>query len=84
MATHDHPHHDATIADDAAVSDPVCGMTIDPATALTVEHDGRQVHFCSEHCRDRYAADPAKFSPGDVDAESHQARETPRCAVHGQ
>ena len=30
--------------------DPVCGMTVDRADALTVEHDGATLHFCSEGC----------------------------------
>ncbi|WP_050347241.1 heavy metal translocating P-type ATPase [Arsenicicoccus sp. oral taxon 190] len=53
-------------------------MTVDPATALTVEHGGHQVRFCSEHCRDRFAADPAKFAPGDVQAEAQPDHENPR------
>jgi uncharacterized membrane protein YraQ (UPF0718 family)/YHS domain-containing protein len=31
--------------------DPVCGMTVDRAKALTAEVDGRTAYFCSEHCR---------------------------------
>jgi len=37
-------------------TDPVCGMTVDRAKALTLEEDGRTVYFCSEHCRHAYAA----------------------------
>ncbi len=37
------------------VTDPVCGMKVDRAKAVTAEHGGRTVHFCSEHCRDAYA-----------------------------
>jgi YHS domain-containing protein/uncharacterized membrane protein YraQ (UPF0718 family) len=32
-------------------TDPVCGMSVDRAKALTAERDGRTFHFCSEHCR---------------------------------
>ncbi len=32
-------------------TDPVCGMKVDRAKALTAERDGRLVYFCSEHCR---------------------------------
>ncbi len=32
-------------------TDPVCGMTVDRASALTAERDGRTHYFCSEHCR---------------------------------
>ena len=36
--------------------DPVCGMTVDRQRALTLQEDGRTLHFCSEHCRHAYAA----------------------------
>jgi uncharacterized protein len=37
-------------------TDPVCGMKVDRAKALTDEHNGRTVYFCSEHCRQHYIA----------------------------
>ncbi len=37
-------------------TDPICGMTVDESTALSIEHDGKKVYFCSPHCRDKYAA----------------------------
>jgi Cu+-exporting ATPase len=40
-------------------TDPVCGMTVDPAIALSVTHDGREYYFCSPGCRDTFVADPA-------------------------
>jgi uncharacterized membrane protein YraQ (UPF0718 family)/YHS domain-containing protein len=36
--------------------DPVCGMTVDRAKAVTLEEDGETVYFCSEHCRHEYVA----------------------------
>jgi Cu+-exporting ATPase len=43
--------------------DPVCGMMVDPATAqYRIEHDGRTVSFCSAKCRERFAADPARYA----------------------
>ncbi|HEX5039631.1 MAG TPA: adenylate/guanylate cyclase domain-containing protein [Candidatus Limnocylindria bacterium] len=43
----------------AMVTDPVCGMRIDPDDAVaTVEHEGQRYWFCSEACRDAFAADP--------------------------
>jgi uncharacterized protein len=36
--------------------DPVCGMSVDRATALRLEHDGHTYFFCSEHCRAAFAA----------------------------
>ncbi|HLH64472.1 MAG TPA: permease [Solirubrobacteraceae bacterium] len=37
--------------------DPVCGMDVDPASATSLEHAGRLVYFCSEHCRERFRSD---------------------------
>ena len=39
------------------VTDPVCGMKVDKAKAVTLTDDGRTVYFCSEHCRDQYAVE---------------------------
>lgn len=42
--------------------DPVCGMTVDPATArATADHEGRTFHFCCAGCRDLFVAEPAKY-----------------------
>lgn len=37
--------------------DPICGMKVDPATALRAERDGKTCYFCSEHCRAKFMAD---------------------------
>jgi uncharacterized membrane protein YraQ (UPF0718 family)/YHS domain-containing protein len=39
-------------------TDPVCGMTVDRAKALTAEHGGHTYFFCSEDCRHAFVADP--------------------------
>ncbi|MCZ7531271.1 MAG: heavy metal translocating P-type ATPase [Acidimicrobiia bacterium] len=44
-----------------AVTDPVCGMTVDPATALHAQHNDREFFFCSEGCHDAFVADPEQF-----------------------
>src|SRR4051812_41179821 len=46
-------------------TDPVCGMKVDRAKAVTIEHDGRTVYFCSEHCRHSFEADPGKYLGAD-------------------
>ncbi|MDQ3013901.1 MAG: YHS domain-containing protein, partial [Acidobacteriota bacterium] len=39
--------------------DPVCGMTVDPATAAgSFDHAGRTYYFCSAHCLRKFSADP--------------------------
>lgn len=42
--------------------DPVCGMTVDRARALTAEHEGRTVHFCSSGCREAFLAEPRRYA----------------------
>lgn len=45
------------------VTDPVCGMTVDPATAVArVEYEGRTYYFCSQTCATSFRADPAKYA----------------------
>lgn len=42
--------------------DPICGMTVDPATAAGhFDHDGRTYYFCSVHCLDRFRAAPDQY-----------------------
>jgi Cu+-exporting ATPase len=42
--------------------DPVCGMTVNPATAAgSFTHAGTTYHFCSRHCLEKFKADPAKY-----------------------
>ena len=44
------------------VIDPVCGMTVDPATAKhKAEHQGQSYYFCSAGCRTKFVATPAKY-----------------------
>ncbi|MCJ9705909.1 heavy metal translocating P-type ATPase, partial [Bradyrhizobium sp. SHOUNA76] len=59
-----HAHHHAHDHGDGAtkVLDPVCGMTVDPATSKhNLTHHGETFHFCSAGCRTKFAADPAKY-----------------------
>jgi Cu+-exporting ATPase len=41
--------------------DPVCGMSVDPSRAQSLEHQGHRVFFCSAHCREKFSADPTRF-----------------------
>ncbi len=38
--------------------DPICGMTVDPASALHAVRDGETFYFCSEHCRTKFLCEP--------------------------
>ncbi|CAN5300424.1 heavy metal translocating P-type ATPase [soil metagenome] len=42
--------------------DPVCGMTVDPAsTPHHASHAGQEYHFCSAACRAKFAADAERY-----------------------
>jgi trehalose synthase len=41
--------------------DPVCGMSIDTASARRLTVEGRDYFFCSQSCEDEFAADPDRF-----------------------
>jgi uncharacterized membrane protein YraQ (UPF0718 family)/YHS domain-containing protein len=44
--------------------DPVCGMQVEIAHCpATLRQDGRTLYFCSDHCRDRFAGEPARLVP---------------------
>jgi uncharacterized protein len=45
------------------VRDPVCGMSVDPATAKEqIEYEGARYYFCSTGCRSAFEKDPARYS----------------------
>src|ERR1051325_10668144 len=55
-AKHDHR------APENIAHDPVCGMTVNPATTPHhADRAGRHYFFCSGKCRDRFLADPARY-----------------------
>src|SRR6202162_5699915 len=44
-----------------AETDPVCGMSVDPASAKhKFEHGGKPYYFCCAGCREKFRADPAR------------------------
>jgi Cu+-exporting ATPase len=48
----------------ATVIDPVCGMTIDPATAAgSSTVNGDTIHFCSRSCKTNFDAAPEEYAP---------------------
>jgi Cu+-exporting ATPase len=45
-----------------AETDPVCGMSIDPASAKhKFEHAGKAYYFCCAGCREKFRADPDRY-----------------------
>ena len=62
--THQHEHGGSPSGGQAAklVTDPVCGMKIDPktATAKTV-YAGKAYYFCSKDEKEKFDKDPEKY-----------------------
>ena len=55
---------DMTMEESKSVTkDPVCGMTVDEATALHAERDGKTFYFCSDHCRQKFLSTPTGAKP---------------------
>ncbi|WP_038965145.1 heavy metal translocating P-type ATPase [Bradyrhizobium diazoefficiens] len=83
-----HAHHHAHDQGNAAtkVLDPVCGMTVDPATSKhRFDHHGETFHFCSAGCRTKFAADPAKYLAKEKASEPEMPAGTIyTCPMHPQ
>ena len=88
--SHDHARHGddhhAPAGDGAQVTDPVCGMKVDPTTTEHhADHDGTTYHFCSGRCRERFVADPASYletKPAERKASEGDADATYTCPMH--
>jgi Cu+-exporting ATPase len=43
-------------------TDPVCGMSVDPATSKhQATHEGQTFHFCGAGCKAKFEAEPARY-----------------------
>src|SRR5579883_1459323 len=62
---HEHHHHAHTHGAEPAkdgARDPVCGMTVDPATAKhRAEHGGATYYFCGARCKEKFLANPGRY-----------------------
>jgi len=69
---HGPPHRSSDVAPAAGGAiDPVCGMHVDPATARhRAEHEGREFFFCSGHCREKFVADPKRWTQAKAEPPS--------------
>jgi xanthine dehydrogenase accessory factor len=59
---HTRPLPETAPAAAAEAVDPVCGMTVSLASAVTAEHEGITYAFCCPGCRGRFEADPARYA----------------------
>jgi P-type Cu+ transporter len=53
---------DPTFNAEDLLSDPVCGMRVSEKSAHQATHQGRKIYFCSEHCREKFTANPLQYS----------------------
>ncbi|MGR4863549.1 heavy metal translocating P-type ATPase [Caulobacter sp. LARHSG274] len=83
---HHHHHHDHAghgPSPGGQVVDPVCGMTVDPATAVhRVEHDGRPFFFCSAGCKAKFEAAPERYLSPKAEAPAAPAGTIYTCPMH--
>ncbi len=67
----------------AEATDPVCGMTVDPAkTPHHARHAGQDYHFCSGKCRERFVARPEIFLGGASPPPAAAADAVYTCPMH--
>jgi YHS domain-containing protein len=59
----------------ATAIDPVCGMEVDTDKAIRVQHGDHTHYFCSEACRDKFLADPARYGDAHAAHGGHMAAE---------
>ncbi len=65
--------------------DPICGMTVDEATARSGERDGKTFFFCSEHCRQKFLGDESNEKPNAVhDHKGHDQKPASEGQVSGK
>jgi Cu+-exporting ATPase len=71
--------------------DPVCGMTVEPATARggSTNHEGKTYYFCSPSCREKFQANPQRYlnkhgtsSEAEVDAGAKRQTAGPLTTHH--
>ena len=81
--TQGHAHHQSNVGNASTVTDPVCGMKVDPKSAAgSQEHVGRTYYFCSPHCLTKFREEPGRFaaSRGQAAVQSKSAID-PVCGV---
>ena len=81
--THAHGHMNPGDPASRTARDPVCGMTVDPHTAVhRADHAGRTYYFCSAGCRAKFEADPKKYLGDRAEAAPVPAGTIYTCPMH--
>src|SRR5437763_1492621 len=69
----------------ARTRDPVCGMSVDPATSKhRFDYRGETFHFCSAGCRTKFAADPQGYLGKGKPKATAPEGATYTCPMHPQ
>jgi Cu+-exporting ATPase len=84
-----HVHHagcsHSKAAESEMVTDPVCGMSVDPKTTPHhTEHNGETWYFCSARCKEKFVADPAQYLNPDKAPELQPPGTIYTCPMHPQ
>src|SRR5215510_14193325 len=62
--------------------DPICGMTVDPATSRRrAEYRDQSYFFCSDKCLAKFRADPAKYASPQKQGLHKQEVEQPQAGA---
>jgi Cu+-exporting ATPase len=63
--------------------DPVCGMTVDPATAAgTHTWHGKAYYFCSTRCLEKFKTDPTSYVAPKAEGNAARENTSPSCHHH--
>ncbi len=57
-------------------------MTVDDATALHAERDGKTFYFCSDRCRKKFLSTPATSTPEEKQEQEPQRKTIYTCPMH--
>jgi P-type Cu+ transporter len=81
-----HGDHDCGSHEAGRARDPVCGMSVDPATAkFRTEHAGTAYYFCGARCQAKFTAEPAKYATANASASTPAPKGTIyTCPMHPQ
>jgi YHS domain-containing protein len=60
------------VTEEAALVDPICGMTVTEESEWTAEYEGATFYFCNEGCRDSFIEEPGKY----LEAKDEEVIET--------
>src|ERR1017187_2724926 len=77
-----HSHWQAVQEIIVMAKDPLCGMTVDEATALHAERDGETFYFCSGHCQKTFLSTPATTKHEEKKAQKPQGKTIYTCPMH--